>query len=147
MQHSKTLYVIVFIVIAAIFSLLEFELLPTHLIPSSSEITYVVDLTSIITSVGGCFVLLYAFRFNPIRSRLESLEGSGLERFAAKVCNVRLVAWFLLMLFNVVLYYETNNVTNPKYGIIILFIAGVFCWPALPAKPQSDDNTSASSIK
>lgn len=144
MQYSKTLYVIVFVIVAALFALFEYELLPTQLIPSSGETTYVVDLASIITSVGGCFALLYAFRFAPIRQRLEKLEDADLESYTAKVCNIRLLVWFVLMLLNIVLYYEASNVTNPKYGIIILFIAGIFCWPAIPAKSQPADESSTS---
>lgn len=137
MKRSKTLYAIVLAVFALIFALFEFGVFPTQLIPPSNETTYIVDLVSIITAFGGTFLLLYVFRLRPIRTRYKALEGAAAEAFAAKVCNARLVAWLVLMLINTMLYHETCNVTNPKYGIIVLFIAGIFCWPTLPPRGEA----------
>lgn len=146
MKLSRTLYAIVLGLFSIIFALFEFGVLPTKLIPPSNETTYAVDLVSIITAFGGTFLLLYAFRLKPIRSRYEALEGAAAEAFAVKVCNARLVVWLVLMLINTVLYHETSNVTNPKYGIIVLVIAGIFCWPTLPPNGE-DDNTDAKGNK
>lgn len=142
MKRSKTLYAIVLGIFALIFALFEFGVLPTQLIPPSHETTYIVDLLSTITAFGGTFLLLYTFRLKPIRSRYEALEGAEAEAFAEKICNARLIGWLVLMLFNTLLYHETCCVTNPKYGIIVLFIAGIFCWPTLPPKSEDDNKSS-----
>lgn len=139
MKRSKTLFAIALGLFALIFALFEFGVLPTQLIPPSNETTYIVDLVSIITAFGGTFLLLYAFRLNSIRTHYEALEGAEAEAYAAKICNARIIAWFVFMLINTALYHETCNVTNPKYGVIVLFIAGIFCWPTLPPKQTTDD--------
>lgn len=133
MKRSKLLYFSFLAIVTIGLALFEYGILPTYLIPPSPTTTYIVDLASTVTAFGGCFALLYAFRFVPVRTRFESLQGAAAEAFALKICNIRLAVWFVLILANMVLYYEATNVTNPKYGIIVLFIAFVFCWPAMPA--------------
>lgn len=125
MNRSKSLFVLVFALISIVFAIFEFGVLPTDLIVPSGEASYAINLLSIITAVGGCFILLYWFRFGWIRRYAEQSNGRKL----ATANNIRLWTWFILMLINIVLYYEAHFTANPKYGILILFVAGVFCWP------------------
>lgn len=134
MKNSKALYVVVFSIVAIVFALFQFEIIPSHLIPGSPDdpatagLTYAIDLASIIMAIGGCFVLLYWFRLSFVR---RMLDNAG-EAAVAKHHNIRLCIWLVLMLITIVLYYEASFANNPKYCIFILFIAGVFCWPSMP---------------
>lgn len=134
MKNSKALYVAVFSIVAIVFALFQFEVIPSHLIPGSPEdpatagLTYAIDLASIIMAIGGCFVLLYWFRLSFVRKMLDSAD----EATIAKHHNIRLYIWLVLMLITIVLYYEASFANNPKYCIFILFVAGVFCWPSMP---------------
>lgn len=126
MKNPKLLYILVFGVTAILFVLFEYGILPLDLIPYTNENKYIIDLVSIVTAIGGCFLLLYSFRFSIVRFCMMT-QG---EPFIIKVNCWRLWIWLLLMLVNIVLYYEATFATNPKYGILILFIAGIFCWPS-----------------
>lgn len=133
MNNAKIIYYFALVTAIVVILLFMDNILPIALIAASPEIKYIVDLISIITGVGGLFVLLYCFRFAPIRQRIER----GDEEFVAKICTVRIVVWLMLMLVNVVLYYEAIQVaTNPKYAIIFLAIAYIFCWPTMPSSEK-----------
>lgn len=128
MKEAKTLYWIVLGIVFGAFCLFEYQLLPVDLIPPSPTTGYALNLLSIVTAIGGCFALLYCFRIGKISARYEA-EG---EAFAIRVIKTRLYLWVVLMIVNIVLYYEARFVTDAKYGILILFVAIIFCWPALP---------------
>lgn len=129
MNNAKALFAAVFLIVAVTFALFEYDVIPSALIAGTPSLTYAIDLTSIILAIGGCFLLLYAFRIPFVRKRLEDRDARRALRFHSKVCTWRLIAWCLLTMANVVLYYEAPFANNPKYAILILFIAGVFCWP------------------
>lgn len=143
MKNSKALYVLVFTIVAIVFALFHFEVIPSHLIPgapddpATAQLTYIIDLVSIIVAIGGCFVLLYWFRL----ALVQKLMGEADESTIARHHNARLIIWLVLMLVVIALYYEASFANNPKYSILILFIAGVFCWPSMPVisaeKPEA----------
>lgn len=125
MKQAKILYFIVLFIVFAAFCLFEYELLPTHQIASSPATTYFLELLSAATSIGGTFLLLYAFRFKVIAHRVET-KG---EAFTVKVLKGILVLWLVLMLTNVIIYYQAPFATNARYSILILLAAIAFCWP------------------
>lgn len=129
MNNAKILFVAVFSIVAMTFALFEYDAIPSALIAGSPSLTYAIDLTSIVLAIGGCFLLLYAFRIPFVRKRLEDRDARRALRFHGKVCTWRLLVWFIFTMVNVVLYYEAPFANNPKYAILILFIAGIFCWP------------------
>lgn len=126
MKPQQKLFFVVFAIVIVLFALFEYAILPTDLIPNTPAGTYAIDLVSIVTAVGGCFALLYCFRFGAVKGFVER----GGQQALAKVHTLRLVAWLVLMCVNVVFYYEARFATNAQYGILILLVAGVFCWPA-----------------
>lgn len=137
MNNAKIIYFFALVIAAGVAGMFLENVLPIALLPDSPENRYLVDLVSIITAVGGFFLLLYTFRFSRIR---EAVEQGGVD-VVAKVCISRIVVWLVLILLNIVLYFEAIGfATNPKYGVIFLAIAFVFCWPAIP-------NTRANSHK
>lgn len=134
MKHSKVLFVIVFAIVAVVFALFEYGALPTALIPNSPKTTYAIDLAAMASSFCGCFALLYWFRIGPVRRHLLSAKSDAeASDICARHCNVRLYIWLILTLANIVLYYLAPQANNPKYCIIILCIAGIFCWPSQPS--------------
>lgn len=125
MKEAKILYFIVLFVVFTVFCLFEYELLPTHQFAASPATTYVLELLSAATSIGGTFLLLYTFRFKAIARRVET-EG---KTFVVKVLKGILVLWLVLTLTNVVIYYQAPFATNARYSILILLAAIAFCWP------------------
>lgn len=134
MNNAKIIYLFALVTAVIVILLFMDNIFPIAMIAASPETKYVVDLASIVTGVGGLFALLYCFRFALVRQGLKK----GGEEFAAKICTVRIIVWLVLMLTNIVLYYEAMGVaTNPKYAIIFLAIAYVFCWPTMPTSGKS----------
>lgn len=141
MKQSKLLFVGAFTLVAIVFALFEYDVLPAHAIGDDPATNYAINLLAIATGIGGCFALLYWFRMPMVRKRLEAYGTEGpwtaeAEQAYARHCNARLIIWTLLTLLNVVLYYEASYAKNPIYCVIILCIAGIFCWPAMPAAPK-----------
>lgn len=144
MKTTKLLYIAAFLLIAFVFALFEYqtcifgsELIPVAQIESSPENNYLINLISVITAFGGCFLLLYFFKIRPIKAGLEHPDNRKAYHNYVSYCNFRIVLWVLLMLVNVIFYYEAPGASNPKYCILVLFIAGLFCWPN---KSKSDFN-------
>lgn len=143
MNNAKISYF--FALAAAVIVILLFmdEVLPVAMVTPSSEAKYVIDLVSIVTGVGGLFTLLYWFRFAPICQMIDK----GGEDFVAKVCTARIITWLVLMLINIVLYFEAMGVaTNPKYATIFLSIAYVFCWPTMPSAEKSENSATTNNL-
>lgn len=141
MKNSKLLFVAAFTLVAIVFALFEYDVLPNHAIGNDPATNYVINLAAIATGIGGCFVLLYWFRLPIVRKNLEAYGTEApwteeAEQAYARHCNARLIIWTIITLFNVVLYYEASYAKNPIYCVIILCIAGIFCWPAMPASPK-----------
>lgn len=132
----KTLYISLLTATIAVFALFEFGALPVDAVPYSPSAAYVLNLLSIITSVGGCFALLYCFRFKHIAARLAAPDG---ERFLQRLLRWRLWVWFVLMLLNIAIYYEGRFATNARYGILVLAAAFVFCYGRPPKGPENKE--------
>lgn len=136
MKNSKLLFVGAFTLVAIAFALFEYDVLPTHTIGNEPSTNYAINLLAIVTGIGGCFALLYWFRLPFIRKSLETYDvetwTADAEHAYARQYNARLIIWTLLTLLNVVLYYEASYAKNPIYCVIILCIAGIFCWPSTP---------------
>lgn len=138
MKNSQLLFVGAFTLVAITFALFEYELIPTHTIGDDPATNYTINLLAIATGIGGCFALLYWFRIPSVRKSVEHYASqepwtAEADHAYARHCNARLIIWTILTLLNVVLYYEASYAKNPIYCVIILCIAGIFCWPAKPA--------------
>lgn len=129
MKSAKFLYIAVFCLTALTFGLFEAEVLPLALIPDAPDTTYGIDLASMLTAIGGCFLLLACFRIPFLRKLVEQEDAAEADRCHALINKARLVTWCALILINIILYYEAPFANNPKYSILILFVAGIFCWP------------------
>lgn len=137
MKNSKLLFVCAFTLVAIAFALFEYDVLPTHIIGDEAPTNYVINLLAIGTGIGGCFALLYWFRIPMVRKRLAVFDiddawTDEAERAYARHWKARLIIWTILTILNVVLYYEAPYARNPIYCVIILCIAGIFCWPSMP---------------
>lgn len=137
MKNTQLLFVAAFSLVAIAFALFEYEVLPTHTIGDDPATNYAINLLAIATGIGGCFALLYWFRIPAVRKSLAVYGTEGpwsteAEEAYARHGKMRLIIWTLLTLLNVVLYYEASYAKNPIYCVIILCIAGIFCWPAMP---------------
>lgn len=131
MKSAKVLFVLAFFIVAIVFALFEYGVFPVHLIPDTPENRYVVDVACIVTCIGGFFLLLTMLRIPVIRSVIRQPDGVMAERMLARYSALRIIIWALLILFNAVMYYEAPMTRNPTYCVLILFVAGVFCWPRM----------------
>lgn len=130
MKSVKVMYVAAFFAVAAVFALFEYGVLPPALIPDTPENRYVVDVVGALTGFGGV-VLIFSFMKLPfVRRAVEQEDAARALKARARYARLRIAAWLVLMIINVVLYYEAPMTSNPTYQVLVLFIAGVFCWPA-----------------
>lgn len=127
MKSIKILYVSGLIATTLLLALLEFGIVTIESAPDSPTSTYVMDLISMVTGVGGCFALLYCFR-SKIVNRWITAQPNKSEAMA-RVHTYRLIAWIVLTTANITMYYMVPFAHNPKYAIVFLYIAVVFCWP------------------
>ncbi|MGN0061234.1 MAG: hypothetical protein ACI382_02590 [Alloprevotella sp.] len=134
MKTAKVMYVAAFFAIAAVFALFEYGVIPQALIPDTPSNRYAIDMTCVLTGFGGFIFLLSLLRFPFVRRELEQADAQEAERRRAWWMQMRIVLWGALMLVNVVLYYEAPMTQNPTYCVLVLFIAGVCCWPVQQRK-------------
>lgn len=135
MNNAKIIYLFALVLVCAVIGLIEESTVSIPLFTDDAETKYIVDLLSIVSGVGGFFLLLYMFRFKSVMQRVARLG----EEYVVKVCHARVVLWLVLMLLNVWLYYATTGFgTNPKYAIIFLAIAYLFCWPSMPSVAKTE---------
>lgn len=130
MKYPKLFFIIAFAIVAVVFTLFEYDIIPQALIGDQPMTNYIVNLSAIILSVGGSFLLLYAVKNSFVRKHMNQPDETAAYDYANKFFTLRIVAWFLLILTNIVLFYEAPYAVNPKYAVLILFVAGIFCWPS-----------------
>ena len=129
MKSAKVLFIVAFLAVAMVFALFEYGVLPVALIPDTPENRYAVDVACILTGVGGFFILLTMLKIPVVRAAIHQADGVMAEKAKARYCNLRMLLWMVLILFNAVMYYEAPMTRNPTYCVLMLFVAGVFCWP------------------
>ena len=129
MKSAKVLFIVAFLAVAMVFALFEYGVLPVALIPDTPENRYAVDVACILTGVGGFFILLTMLKIPVVRAAIHQPDGVMAAKAKARYCNLRMLLWMVLILFNAVMYYEAPMTRNPTYCVLMLFVAGVFCWP------------------
>ena len=129
MKSAKVLFIVAFLAVAMVFALFEYGVLPVALVPDTPENRYAVDVACIFTGVGGFFILLTILKIPAVRAAIHQPDGVMAEKAKARYCNLRMLLWMVLILFNAVMYYEAPMTRNPTYCVLMLFVAGVFCWP------------------
>ena len=129
MKSAKVLFIVAFLAVAMVYALFEYGDLRVALIPNTPENSYAVDVACILTGVGGFFILLTMLKIPVVRAAIHQPDGVMAEKAKARYCNLRMLLWMVLILFNAVMYYEAPMTRNPTYCVLMLFVAGVFCWP------------------
>ena len=129
MKSAKVLFIVDFLAVAMGVALFDYGVLPVALIHDTPEKRYAVDVACILTGVGGFFILLTMLKIPVVRAAIHQPDGVMAEKAKARYCNLRMLLWMVLILFNAVMYYEAPMTRNPTYCVLMLFVAGVFCWP------------------
>ena len=129
MKSAKVLFIVAFLAVAMVFALFEYGVLPVALIPDTPENRYAVDVACILTGVEGFFILLTMLKIPVVRAAIHQPDGVMAEKAKARYCNLRMLLWMVLILFNAVMYYEAPMTRNPTYCVLMLFVVVVFCWP------------------
>ena len=120
--------------VAIIFALLsEAGLIGTDYIGNDPKVLYWVNLYSIISGLGGMFVTLRWFNFKKIhRAVCHADAEAGFENFCSWT-KIRLFLLAFVFVTNVVLYFASSYTATPKYSMLIVLVAYVFCWPSKSA--------------
>ena len=123
--HLQIFFLLIILVGAAIvfFS-------PVDYISNESQTLYWVNLYSIISGLGGMFLTLRLFAFNGVRN---SVRNENVDLGFAAFCRwtkVRLAILAVALWSNVALYQASSYTTTPKYCMLIILVAFVFCWPS-----------------
>ena len=129
MKNVKVFYISSLALVAGLFALFQYDVLPIGLIPADPENLYAVNLVSSLSAFGGCFLLLYYFRIPSIRSVITDQNEEKAERAYVRFHYLRLAIWLILTVTNVALYFQCLGATNPKYCYLVLCLTGIFLWP------------------
>lgn len=139
MKNNRILYFASIAITVIIFYAFEAGAFPIGMIDNTPEVNYGVNLLCISTAIGGCFALLYCFQSSYVQRYINAAESKLAEQRFHRIVRWRIILWLLLMLFNIVMHYEALYASNTKYTTLILFIAGIFCYPP-KTSPQIKTN-------
>ena len=129
MQQKITFLQIAYVSIILVAALLAL-VLPDDFIGNDPKLLYWVNLFSIITGLGGMYLTLRLFAFQSVRRAVrEEEETAGFQAFC-KWTKVRLGLLAFVLWSNVILYVASTYTTTPKYCMLIILVAFVFCWPS-----------------
>ena len=129
MKQKINFLQIVYLSIILVSALLVF-FLPEDFIGNEPRTLYWVNLFSIVTGLGGMYLTLRMFAFKIVRNAVRAEEESvGFHAFC-KWTKVRLGMLAFALWSNVVLYVSSSYTTTPKYCMLIILVAFVFCWPS-----------------
>lgn len=131
---SRLLFLSLTALLGLTFILFETDALPSHLIAPDETLRYALNLLCILLAVGGAWCLMAWWRITPFRRLQNDVERADGQphpdalRTYERCSSLRIILWFLLCLACTVIYYEASFVDNARYAVLILLIAGIFCW-------------------
>ena len=103
---------------------------PSDYIGNEPKVLYWINLYAIVSGLGGMFFTLRLFAFKSVRQSVRNEdEQAGFSAFC-RWTKVRLGILALALWSNVVLYQASSYTTTPKYCMLIILVAFVFCWPS-----------------
>ena len=134
-------YIIVWAVTAAWILLSETGVVPVEYMGGGSRLDYYLSLLSVVTALGGSYFCLRLFSYGRIKALLEQSDVNGRKRAFAFWSFVRLGVLASALWCNAMLYYGTSYSPTPKYCLLIVAVASVFCWPVKPVNENTFKDT------
>lgn len=126
----RKLYLSLCIALGILILLFEENALPASFIPSSPEADYVLNLISLIVTLGGVFVALRLFKKEKEdRARHEGNE-EALRLSYLKWNGRRIGIIFSAAFTNLIIYYGGSFNESAMYSLIITLLGALFCWPS-----------------
>jgi archaellum biogenesis protein FlaJ (TadC family) len=125
----RTLYVSLCISLGILAILFEEHILPTGFIPSTPGANYVINLISLIVTLGSVFFAMQLFKKEKQDKTL--IEGDAeAKRIAHLKWNGRRIGIIFSAAFtNLIIYYGGTYNESAMYSLIITLIGALICWP------------------
>lgn len=124
LRASRITYISVWLIVALIFTLSEFHILPIGYLPQTPSTEYMLNMLCIVLTLSGVWGGLKLFSIKSIRSHITKQPQS------LPLWNViRIGILGLCTLVNLIVYYALLSNTTALYCLLITLTAFVFCWP------------------
>ena len=127
--NMRKLYLSLCIAFGILLVLFEMHILPVAFIHSSPEVNYVLNLISLIVTLGGVFIALRLFKKE--KTEISQLQGDleALHQSYLKWNGRRIGIIFSAVFTNTIIYYGGSYNESAMYSLIITLIGALFCWP------------------
>lgn len=129
-------HIALWVVTALYAGLSEAEILPNNYVTPNPETTYMLNLISIITTIGGGFLALRLFAGFSVRRSLQEAEEKQAFQLFKKWTLLRCGLLAVGMWPNVVIYYAASYDMTAAYCLLLSLIFSLFCWPSQQAFEQ-----------
>lgn len=107
-----------------------YEILPVEYLSNDmKETLYVLDIVSIILSLGGTFLALRLMVIRKVKNLIVTPSMNEALGIYCKWANIRSAILGIMLLAGIAIYYASAYNTSAKYCILISMIATVFCVP------------------
>lgn len=110
------------------------------LVGNSSALLYGINLSSIVLTLGGCYLALSLEKIPFVRNRLSCQPPSSQRRAVHFLTSAKIGIFAFLLPFNTLLYSVAAYSDAPKYCVLISIILGIFVFPRLHIPSQSDES-------
>jgi cellobiose-specific phosphotransferase system component IIC len=130
MKKVRLVFWGVLLLVVVVFALHEYEILPIEYVGDGQVgLLYILDMLSLICSLGGTFVVLKLMALERVRRQISTASEEKALQIYAKWANIRSVILGIMLLVGIVVYYATSYQSSAKYCVLISLIAVVFCMP------------------
>ncbi len=126
----RKLYLSLCIALGILILLFEEHTLPASFLPSSPEVDYVLNLISLIVTLGGVFIALRLFKKEKVDIAQHQGDEEALRLSYLKWNGRRIGIIFSAAFTNLIIYYGGSFNESAMYSLIITLIGALFCWPS-----------------
>lgn len=126
----RTLYISLCVALGILALLFEEQVLPSGFIPSNASTDYVMNLVSLIATLGGVFFAMQLFKKE--KQDKAFTEGDAeTQRLAYLKWNGRRIGIIFSAVFtNLIIYYGGSYNESAMYSLLITLIGALVCWPS-----------------
>lgn len=129
-NNMRILFITLLISAGALALLFEEHILPFAFITSTPTTDYILNLISLIVTLGSVFIALRLFKKE--KEETQRIENNTeAQRLAYLKWNGRRIGIIFSAVFtNIIIYYGGTFNESAMYSLIITLIGAIFCWPA-----------------
>ena len=126
----RKLYLSLCITLGILVLLFEEHAIPTAFIPTTPSVEYVLNLLSLIVTLGGVFFALRLFKKEKHDVKQHEGDEEALRLSYLKWNGRRIGIIFSAAFTNLIIYSGASFNESAMYSFIITLIGALFCWPA-----------------